>query len=347
MSNQEHLALLQQEKPLAWYQWRQANPLIHPDLSEADLEGANLDGTNLEGANLSGANLRRANLSDAFLSGADLSGSNCRDTDLRGADLHTATLSDANLSGAVLIAADLRGANLSGAVLNGTDFRGVIVGWTLFTNTDLSTIQGLNTLEHRGPSSIDLDTLYRSKGLVSEDFLRQAGVPPSFLTEVPLFVRARIPLDTASCFLNYVEQDKIFVDYLATTLRSKGVRCWSIDYDVKRSGTLDHAIHVSDKFLIVLSEHSLHVPLVQTEIEAAFEAEEQHLQRVLFPINLDDTVTHMETEWAIRLRRADYISDFRGWKDYDIFQKTFDHLLVHLARSEYISARNMRIRRDE
>lgn len=58
----------------AWNQWRQENPSIDPELSEADLTEANLEGARLFGANLGYANLSRANMSEANLVDAKLNG---------------------------------------------------------------------------------------------------------------------------------------------------------------------------------------------------------------------------------------------------------------------------------
>src|SRR5437764_409218 len=55
-----------------WNAWREANPRIVPDLSEADLSEADLSEADLSGANLGLANLIEANLSGANLSGANL-----------------------------------------------------------------------------------------------------------------------------------------------------------------------------------------------------------------------------------------------------------------------------------
>jgi uncharacterized protein YjbI with pentapeptide repeats len=71
MANDEHVALLKQGVE-AWNAWRDENPGIRPDLSEADLSKANLSYANLRGANLRGADLTKANLSKANLAGASL-----------------------------------------------------------------------------------------------------------------------------------------------------------------------------------------------------------------------------------------------------------------------------------
>ena len=59
MANDEHVAMLK-KGVAAWNAWRDENPSILPDLSEADLSGAILRG----------ANLREADLREADLGGA-------------------------------------------------------------------------------------------------------------------------------------------------------------------------------------------------------------------------------------------------------------------------------------
>jgi hypothetical protein len=40
---------------------------------------------------------------------------------------------------------------------------------------NLSEILGLESVTHHGPSSVGIDTIYRSKGQIPEIFLRNAG----------------------------------------------------------------------------------------------------------------------------------------------------------------------------
>jgi uncharacterized protein YjbI with pentapeptide repeats len=134
MANPDHIAQLEKGVE-AWNAWRDENPDIGPDLSEADftwackahLGKANLKETDLSeadliGANLSEANLIRAkliaaNLTDANLSGANLWGANLMDANLSEADLTGAYLSGADLSHAYLLKAHLSKANLRDADL--------------------------------------------------------------------------------------------------------------------------------------------------------------------------------------------------------------------------------------
>jgi len=154
MANQEQLEILKQGVEV-WEAWREENPDVNIDLSEADLVGvnlmranlseANLWGANLRGASLAGALLARANLNEADLTEAKLSGANLCDAHLNEADLIQANLSGANLTGAKLRAADLSFADLSHAHLNKVDLNFTGLRGAKLIGTDLteaSTVQG-------------------------------------------------------------------------------------------------------------------------------------------------------------------------------------------------------------
>jgi hypothetical protein len=110
----KHVAILK-EGVAAWKDWREKNPHIRPDLSEADFSGADFSGADLRGVDLTKANLSRTKLNRASLWDTYLSRANLHETDLSEADLDDAVLSRTHLVGAKLIGATLRGANLSKA----------------------------------------------------------------------------------------------------------------------------------------------------------------------------------------------------------------------------------------
>lgn len=206
MANNEHLERLKQGVN-AWNLWREVHPTLVPDLKEADLGDADLHGMNLcnahfERAYLFGADLRHADLRGANFSQAYLSTANLREVDLRGAYLQRARFRET-----ILCMADLRGANLQDAQ----------IGRTTFGDVDLSTIRGLDTILHRGPSTIGIDTLYRSRANIPEAFLRGAGVPDEFITYVKSLVGQ--PFVYHSGFISYSSRDKALAQRLYTALR--------------------------------------------------------------------------------------------------------------------------------
>jgi len=227
MANEEHLAILRQGVE-TWNQWRKKNPDIVPDLRGADLIHRGLYGVGfgLYGVDLSGADLREAHLGGAYLgratlSGADLRGADLRAADFRAADFRAADLGEADLRGARLGVADLReadltvaslseadlnranlsGADLSRADLSGADVEGAVVAWSVFGGVDLSEVKGLDKVVHNGPSTVGIDTIYRSKGKIPGAFLRGCGVPDAMIAYIGSLVGK--PIEYYSCFISY------------------------------------------------------------------------------------------------------------------------------------------------
>ena len=303
MSNPEHLKKLEQGTTV-WNEWRKQNPDVKPDLSDADLRGANLSGVYLRGANLRGAQLGGAlgdgaDLSDANLASADLSSTylsraNLSHADLSGAVLFRAVLSDANLASADLSGADLNGAELTGvdlraaslreADLGGANLTNSTVGYTAFGANALNNVKGLESCVHQGPSYIDYHTLAQS-GRLPLPFLRGCGLSDEFIDYLPsLFGRA---IEYYSCFISHSTMDQEFADRLHADLQSKGVRCWFAPHDIqggkKIHEQIDEAIHIHDRLLLILSEHSMNSEWVETEISKARKRESQRNGRCCFP----------------------------------------------------------------
>jgi hypothetical protein len=126
-------------------------------------------------------------------------------------DLREAALPRANLRDADLSVADLAGAHL---------------GWTGFGNVDLREVKGLEHAQHDAPSTIGIDTIYRSQGKIPESFLRGAGVPEAFIVQMKALVGAMETIQFYSCFISYSSQDQAFAERLHADLQAKSVRCW-------------------------------------------------------------------------------------------------------------------------
>jgi len=367
MANPEHLEILKQGVE-QWNKSRNEHPEVTPDLSEANLDwahldGADLSGTDLSNANLSTAKLRGANLSWAELRGtylvaADLGGAQLRGANLSGAILCGARVVEAILSGADLSGADLRGADFSGAILkganlknadlkggrlgeviitaadlSGADFTEAVASRTNFANVDLSDAKGLETIRHDGPSTVGIDTIYKSRGKIPEAFLKGCGIPDEFIAYIGSMVGR--PIEFYSCFISYSTRDQEFAERLYADLQAKGVRCWFAPHDIKGGRKLheqiDEAIRLHDRLLLILSEHSMSSEWVKTEIAKARKREVKEGKRVLFPVRLVkfevlrdwecfDGDTGMDSAREIR---EYFIPDFSNWKDHDSYQTAF------------------------
>jgi hypothetical protein len=330
-----------------WNSWRDNNPKVKPNLrganlssiiiSGVDLRNAILRDANLEKAIIRYGNLRGCDCSGANFAGADLNHANLRSVNFTNAILSNSDLADTNLThaklcNAVLSEADLYLANLNHADLTEADLSKAKVGRVLFTDVDLSTVKGLDTLQYLGPSTIGVDTIYRSKGNISESFLRGIGVPEDFIIYITSLTKQAFEFYT--CFISYSNKDQAFTERLYADLQSKGVRCWYAPEDLpigeKLRIGIDDSIRKHDKLLLVLSKHSVESQWVEKEVETAFEQERLQNRMVLFPIRLDDTIMRIETGWAADIRRTRNIGDFRSWKKHDKYKKVFDRLLRDL-----------------
>jgi hypothetical protein len=321
--------------------------LIRADLSGAYLGGAVLRGAVLRGARLIRADLREADLIRADLSGADLSGADLREADLIRARLRRAVLREADLRRAHLAEAVLRGADLSRADLSGADLGGAVLSdahcaFTVFGNVDLSGVKGLDSIRHRSPSTVGVDTLIRSRGRIPEAFLRGCGVPDTLIAYLPSILGGMEPIQFYSCFISYSTRDQDFAERLYSRLRDKGLRVWFAPEDIqggkKIHEQIDEAIRVFDKLLLVLSEHIIGSKWVRDEIRRARKAEVRDGRRKLFPIRLMDyqRLEQWESFYADLAEdvaeeiREYFIPDFTNWKDHDAFEAAFARLIRDL-----------------
>lgn len=321
--------------------------LSNSRLDYADLWGSNLDRAKLVGADLRiarlfradlrSADLRNANLEQALLTESVLRLADLRNANLRRAYMDKADLTCANLEGANLAYADLRRAVLAGTSLTNVDLKGARIGETVFGNVDLSKAKGLDTVNHEGPSSIGIDTIYRSGGKIPESFLKDAGVPDNFITGMASLTSNSS--EFYSCFISYSTKDEEFAKRLHSRLRAANIRVWFAPEDVKGGEKLDkqieRAIQIYDRLLIVLSENSLQSEWVLTEIRKARKAEVKEKRQKLFPIRLVKFESIREwqcfdadtgKDLAVEVREY-FIPDFSNWKDDGTFEQSLKRLL--------------------
>lgn len=346
----------------AWNEWRRQNPWVSPRLRGASLVGATLPGANLRGLDLRGVHLQGANLRGADLSGAQLRSRywkvvNGADVEVEEwpddpafmtgsvgdmADLTGADLTGADLSHASLHSVFLAGANLSEVDLAGTTFyapwleeavldRARCFG-TIWANTDFSRVRGLASVAHSGPSTLGIDTIYRSDGCMPDVFLRGCGVPEELISYAHSLVGKSF--EFYSCFISYSSKDHEFAQRLYADLQSRGVRCWFAPADLRIGDrfrqAIDESIKAHDKLLVVLSENSVGSSWVEKEVETAFEEEGRRKKTVLFPIRLDQHAIQCEVAWAADIRRTRHIGDFTRWHHHEDYMKAFDRLLRNL-----------------
>ena len=96
--------------------------------------------------------------------------------------------------------------------------------------------------------------------------------------------------------------------------------------------SINEAIHVQDKLLLLVSEHALASDWVEIEVRAALEKEQRQHRDVLFPIFLDNRIMETTQAWAAMLRQSRYIGNFTNWTDPQKYQVAFERLLRDLKR---------------
>src|SRR5437870_3563231 len=236
-----------------------------------------------------------------------------------------ADFTKANLCRADLSEADLSEANLSEVLLYNT----------VFGATKLTAVQGLETCQHEGPSTLDHRTLARS-GPLPLAFLRGCGLPDALIDYLPSLLHE--PFQFYSCFISYASKDHAFAERLHADLQNKGVRCWFAPEDLKIGDRIrpriDETIRLYDKLLLVLSKTSVASQWVEQEVETALARERQQCTTILFPVRIDNTVMELETGWPALIRNTRNIGDFRRWKTHDVYQQAFDRLLRDLKAAD-------------
>ncbi|MBN1453083.1 MAG: toll/interleukin-1 receptor domain-containing protein [Anaerolineales bacterium] len=344
MANQEQIKILKQGV-IGWNRWREDNPNIEIDLSEANLVMMWLFQANFSEANLRKADLHEANLGAANLNRAKLIEANLASTQLSGADLSYADLSKTFLYGS----------NLTEANLFGSKFSKAYLGHTIFAFDDLSGVVDIDSAIHKMPSTIGTDTLFLSKGKIPEGFLRGCGLSdleiefaklaapgldPEQVTDITYRIHQLYLGDGIqyySCFISYSSKDQEFAQQIHDDLQDNGVRCWFALEDIKIGDqirpTIDRQIRLRDKLLVILSENSVKSEWVGDEVEAALEEESASGRLVLFPIRLDDAVMDTRDDWAAKVKRRRHIGDFSNWKDEVSYRKAFERLLRDLKAS--------------
>lgn len=309
MCNPQHLAKLW-DGVEAWNQWRRDYPDIRPNLREADLSRADLNGVDFAGAHLGEARLFSSNL-------------NC-----------------ANLKGANLI-----GADLSEADLNGADLTGAWAARALFVNLDLRGVKGLDAVVHSGPSTVGIDTIYKSDGKIPHSFLRGCGVPEALITYIPSLVAAQAGIEYHSLFICYSTEDHEFAERLSVDLEANGYRCWLTPHNPETDEWLrdqmDCAIQMQDKLLLILSKDSMNSHWAKEEVEKAHNRGINENRRVLYPVAICpleelakwDEIDPAACNEAGREIREYFIPNFSNWTDHYSFRQVFTEFLRDLQRN--------------
>jgi uncharacterized protein YjbI with pentapeptide repeats len=335
MANEEHLAKLNEGRE-PWNEWRKENPDVIPDLSDASFVQADFSGYHLDRVQFVSAELVNANFSKVDLSDANFDDSDARGAIFTNAELWNTNYADARLKNADFGDAELSFTNFSRTSVFGANFTNATMRYCVLTARSLAGTIGLETIRHRGPSSVGIDTLFASGGL-PESFLRGCGVPEEFVQYAGALIGK--PIEYYSCFISYSSADEEFARRLYADLQSRSIRTWFAPEDLKIGerfrSSIDESIRVHDKLVLILSASSIDSTWVEKEVETAFARErKENRNDVLFPIRVDDTVFTTGRAWAADIVNTRHIGDFRNWKSHDDYTKVLDRLIRDLKKSQ-------------
>ena len=341
MADEEHWNIIKQGTQ-AWNDWRRANPEIRPDLTGVSLSGRDLGNLRLSNVDMNLCTLKRANLrgSDFWrtdLNLSDMSGANLSRSYFGRSHLHTANLSGADLANVRFIGADLSGANLSNtrifhthfidSDLSAADFSHAWINEAAFANVDLSKAIGLETVHFIGPSTLGIDSIYRSSGLIPTAFLRGCGVPEEFIRLIPT-LSFTSPLQ-CTCYLGFNSMDRVFCEKLYGDMQANGVRCWLLPDD-KGSGIrpqMDDVAHVYHKLVAICSRNSMRSSGFTDQLVQALEVEQHERRNVLFCITRDDALAQDWTHPQKELVQATVVADFRHWEKPESYERGLEKVL--------------------
>ena len=335
--------------------------LYHADLREADLtnamfNGANMRGADLRGANLAGADLDRAILSDANFSGADLTGANLARTSMIGTNLTGANLTGANFAGADMVRSNLADANLDdadlfqtriwGCNLSGTNFAGAGMGYAVFQDCDLRSAVGLDQVRHDAPSSVGVDTIYRSGGLVPGAFLAGAGVPESVAVLQETIAAA--PPALSEYYIACRDDDEEFARKLSGDLSALGVNAWVFSQHVRGSALVSRLsssdqeeverwIRNYDRLIVVASSRALDTEAILNDITAAREKQQSTDRWLLYLVAPDNGLMRPGGRAARNMAAENVIFDLRP-EDDGVYQAELTKLADALKQEQPASA---------
>ncbi len=286
------------------------------DCRQADFSNADMDRVILSDANLSGANLQGANLSRANLDRADLTGA-----DLTGATLNGTALTRTNLTDAIFRESDFYEAVFNSTPMTGADFAASIMGYTVFQNCNMNGAVGLDSVRHDAPSTLGVDSLFRSGGAIPEVFLTGVG-SPEYLAAFQQSIGGAQALSN-DYFIACAAADVAFATRLQDDLRANGARCWIFPENARGSALVDRRstseeeeierwIRHYDKLIVVCSAAAIASETIRNDIIAAREAQDSRDRWVMFLVTGDGFLNSPRDRYARELGSTFRVFDLPG-----------------------------------
>lgn len=321
--------------------------LFRANMPRANLAGSQLTGSSLcrarlTNAILSHAVLKSADLSYADLSYADLDGADLSGADLTATDFSWATLTNANLRGATLTTtslmmanltgADLRGARITKAELESSILHRATAGGTLFSNCDLRSVIGLESMLHGAPSAISLDTLARSGGRIPRLFLQGAGVAEPLIAAQDVFKAERRTYPTLLLIGSMA--DSRLAETLCEILSRAHIPAWALypdDEDALSTGeaSLDHTVYY-DRLALLCTNAALENPLTSRHFAELLRSARKGASGDLIALGAGELFYQRNDRLCNSLREGISL-DLQGWEDASVIENLAEQLVRELS----------------
>jgi predicted amino acid-binding ACT domain protein len=142
-----------------------------------------------------------------------------------------------------------------------------------------------------------------------------------------------------SVFISYSHLDRAFARRLFDFLTGSGVKCWIDEHEIvpgdKMHDAIGRGVDTNERFIIILSKHSLASWWVDNELEEALAKERKLGSYIIIPIDIDGAVFEaLPKNSKCPQIRSRYIGDFRDWTNEEAFDKAGRQLLRALRVSD-------------
>jgi hypothetical protein len=213
------------------------------------------------------------------------------------------------------------------------------VGYTVFQNCDLSEAEGLDEVRHDAPSTVGVDTLYRSRGRIPAQFLLGIGAPEG-LFPFQQAIANDSPLG-GEFFIACAEKDIPFAQQLQSALRAHGVRTWVFAENFRGNALVDRRstseeeeierwIRHYDKLIVVCSQAGLDSETVRNDLTAAKDLQQSKDQWLVYVVDPDGTLHQPRARAARNLTYDHVIFDL---KEHSANSAAYQQVLARLAEA--------------
>lgn len=287
------------------------------------------DWTDARNKIFNGLDFRGCRIVNVDFSWADLSFCDFRGVIFEYVIFRHSNLSNANLTAAQFFQAIFFETNISDSILFGNVF-----GNSTLSRLKLSTCKEFQGSSRLGANSIDLISIRDTRKAERKNLLN-LDVPELAIDYIDSIMTKEV-IRMHSCFISYSDKDKAFAEKLFERLQGNNVKCWYAPEHLKIGdqirSSIDGAIDVHDKLLLVLSRSSMSSQWVEQEVESALSKERATKKTVLFPISIDTAFKGTEIKgWPALLKNTRNIGDFQKWrKGDDEFESCLSRLLRDL-----------------